>query len=91
MHEREIDKKNIIGPSRDVTIELVVPRDQIFYISWTFDAYEGVALLRTDDASAGRVSLLCSADYADDAMRIVDGLIAEGLDIDIRDKNLDTQ
>ena len=37
---------------------LVVPQKDIFYISWTVDAYEGLGFLRTDDARTGAVSLL---------------------------------
>ncbi|MDL2264062.1 DUF4911 domain-containing protein [Synergistaceae bacterium OttesenSCG-928-I11] len=60
---------------------LTIPREDICYVSWTFDAYEGVGLLRTDDARNGAVSLLFSSDYRDEAERILDALVAEGITI----------
>lgn len=57
---------------------LTVPRENIYYISWTVDAYEGVGFLRTDDASAGAVSLLFSSDYLDEVEKLIDAFVAEG-------------
>ena len=71
---------------------LTIPREDICYVSWTFDAYEGVGLVRTDDARSGAVSLLLSSDYRDEAERILDALAAEGVSIErnepVCDENL---
>lgn len=60
---------------------LTVPKDVIYYISWTVDAYEGLGFLRTDDADTGAVSLLYSSDYADEVEALLDVMIAEGVGI----------
>jgi hypothetical protein len=67
--------------ARHMCRSLTIPREDICYASWTIDAYEGVALLRTDDAAAGRVSLLFSSDYRGEAERIIDALASEGIRI----------
>ena len=64
---------------------LVVDREQICYLSWTVDAYEGLGFLRTDDAGdagGGRVSLLFTSDYRGEVEALLDALIAEGMHIE---------
>ena len=61
---------------------LTIPKEDICYVSWTFDAYEGVALLRTDDAKKGAASLLFSSDYRDEVEHILDALVTEGISIE---------
>lgn len=68
--------------ARPLRRSLTIPREEICYVSWTFDAYEGAALLRTDDAQNGSVSLLYSSDYRDETTRILDALIADGIPIE---------
>lgn len=60
---------------------LLVPKEDIYYISWTVDAYEGLAFLRTDDAAAGLVSLLFSSDYRADVESLLDAFLSEGIEI----------
>ncbi len=68
--------------ARALRLPLTIPGEEICYVSWTFDAYEGVALLRTDDARSGAVSLLYSSDYQDEVTHILDALATEGIPIE---------
>lgn len=60
---------------------LIIPKEEIYYVSWTVDAYEGLGFLRTDDASAGAVSLLFSSDYLEEVEKFIDSLADEGIDV----------
>lgn len=60
---------------------LTVPKENIYYVSWTVDAYEGVGFLRTDDAAAGAVSLFFSSDYLDEVKKLIDAFVAEGVGV----------
>jgi hypothetical protein len=58
-----------------------VPKEEIYYVAWTVDAYDGLAFLRNE--SEGIVSVFCSSDYADDVDLIISALMKEGIDIEI--------
>lgn len=63
---------------------LAVPKEEIFYISWTIDAYEGLGFLRTDDASQGIVSLFFPAEVSAQIEEILDAFEEEGIEIERR-------
>lgn len=63
---------------------LAVPPEDIFYISWTFDANDGVGMIRTDDAPRGEISLLTSEDQMPRAMEVIEALRREGIAIELR-------
>ncbi len=60
----------------------VDPKD-IYYISWIIDGCEGIGFLQTDDPKNGRVSIFAPLSLLQDIKSLVDGLIAEGLNITI--------
>lgn len=63
---------------------LSVPKEEIFYISWTIDAYEGLGFLRTDDASEGIVSLLFPSEAEEEVNALIGAFEAEGITIERR-------
>ena len=67
--------------AESLVYSLAVPKEDIYYISWTIDAYEGLGFLRTDDSALGLVSLLFSSDYAEDAESLLRAFEAEGISI----------
>lgn len=68
---------------REIVLPIVVPRSEICRVSWTFDGYDGVAVLRTDCAEEGRCSLLLSDSMFDEAMEIIESLRDEGVPIEV--------
>jgi hypothetical protein len=60
---------------------LRVPREEICYMSWTVDGYEGVAFLR-NESEDGVVSVLCSEDYAAETDKIISAFEAEGIAVE---------
>ncbi|MDR1470999.1 MAG: DUF4911 domain-containing protein [Synergistaceae bacterium] len=64
-----------------VRYALKVPKEEVFYMSWTIDAYEGVAFLR-NEAEPGVVSVICSQDYASEAESIIEAFELEGIPIE---------
>lgn len=69
-------------PSLSV-ISLKVPQKDIYYISWTIDACEGIGLLRTDDPKCGEVTVFTPSELLTDMLGCIEGLRNEGLDISI--------
>lgn len=65
----------------DAVWELVVPRSEIYFVSWAFDASDGVALVRTDDASTGKISLLLPDTRIEEAGMLLDVLESFGIEI----------
>lgn len=63
---------------------LTVPKKEIFYISWTIDAYEGLGFLRTDEASEGSVSLFFPRAALTAIEEILGAFEDEGIDIERR-------
>lgn len=61
---------------------LSVPKKEIYYISWTVDAYEGLGFTRTDDASEGMLSLLFPSGYLSEVESLLCALEAEGIGIE---------
>ncbi|HPX03375.1 MAG TPA: DUF4911 domain-containing protein [Synergistaceae bacterium] len=62
-------------------ISLRVPQKDIYYISWTIDACEGLGFLKTDDARNGEVTVFTPAELLGDMKECIEGLKSEGLDI----------
>ncbi len=62
-------------------ISLRVPQKDIYYISWTIDACEGLGLLKTEDAKRGEVTVFTPAELLGDMMECIKGLASEGIDI----------
>ncbi len=62
-------------------ISLRVPQKDIYYISWTIDACEGLGLLKTEDAKRGEVTVFTPAELLGDMMECIEGLKNEGIDI----------
>ncbi|MDR2780454.1 MAG: DUF4911 domain-containing protein [Synergistaceae bacterium] len=60
---------------------LKVPKEEICYMSWTIDGYEGVAFLR-NDAEDGMVSVLCPEDNAAETEKIISAFESEGIAIE---------
>jgi hypothetical protein len=60
---------------------LRVPRESVCYMSWTIDAYDGVAFLK-NESEDGVVSIFCSADYAEETERIIAAFEAEGIAVE---------
>lgn len=66
------------GVSRDVEpIFLQVPREEIAYVKFVFESYEGVAVTRTLDRRAGLVALLVAPDFLPQARAVVAALATE--------------
>jgi hypothetical protein len=54
-----------------------VDKKDIGYIDSIFDGYEGLAVVRTLDASRGLIELLVSPDYLEDTRRLIEALSKE--------------
>jgi hypothetical protein len=64
--------------SRDVEpIFLQVPREEIAYVKFVFESYEGVAVTRTLDRHAAVVAMLVAPDFLPQARAIVTALAAD--------------
>ena len=64
-----------------VRFRLTVPKASVCYMSWTIDAYDGVAFLK-NESEDGVVSVFCSPDYAEETERIIRAFEAEGIAIE---------
>ena len=60
---------------------LRAPKEEIYYISWTIDAYEGVAFVKNED-EPGLLSIFCTADYAGETEKIISAFESEGIKIE---------
>ena len=60
---------------------LRAPKEEIYYISWTIDAYEGVAFVKNED-EPGLLSVFCSSDYAGETEKIISAFESEGIKIE---------
>ena len=64
-------------------ISLKVSQKDIYYISWTIDACEGLGLLKTDDPKKGEVTVFTPSELIGDMLGCIEGLRNEGLEISI--------
>ncbi|MDR3076288.1 MAG: hypothetical protein LBU26_03215 [Synergistaceae bacterium] len=60
---------------------LKAPKEEIYYISWTIDAYEGVAFVK-NEGEPGVLSVFCSDSYACETEKIISAFEAEGVKIE---------
>ena len=60
---------------------LRAPKEEIYYISWIIDAYDGVAFVKNED-EPGLLSVFCSSDYAGETKKIISALVSEGIKIE---------
>ena len=67
---------------------LKAPKEEIFYISWIIDAYDGVAFVKNED-EPGLLSIFCSADYAGETEKIIRAFESEGIKIEYLHKDID--
>ena len=68
---------------------LRVPKEEIYYISWTIDAYEGVAFVK-NEKEPGLLSIFCTTDYACETEKIISAFESEGIKIEILHKKFDS-
>ena len=59
-------------------IFLSVPREEIAYVKFVFESYEGVAVVRTLDRHAAHLVVLVAPDFEADARAVVRSLVEEG-------------
>ena len=67
---------------------LRAPKEEIYYISWTIDAYDGVAFVKNED-EPGLLSVFCSADYAGETEKIISAFESEGIKIERLSEDFD--
>jgi hypothetical protein len=60
---------------------LRIPKEEICYVSWTIDAYDGVAFVKNEPED-GVVSVFCAACYAPEAEKIIGAFESEGIAIE---------
>ena len=60
-----------------VPIYLRLPREEIAYVKFIFESYEGVAVVRTLDRRAATLVVLAVPDFEDQARAIVRALASE--------------
>ena len=60
---------------------LRAPREELYYISWTIDAYEGVAFVKNEE-EPGLLSIFCTEHYAGETERIISAFESEGIKIE---------
>jgi hypothetical protein len=60
---------------------LKVPKEEICYMSWTIDGYEGAAFLR-NEIEDGMVSVLCPENNASETEKIISAFESEGIAIE---------
>lgn len=58
-------------------IFLAVPREEIAYVKFVFESYEGVAVTRTLDRRAALLAILVAPDFVPVARAVVDALASE--------------
>ena len=60
---------------------LRAPKEEIYYISWIIDAYDGVAFVKNEE-EPGLLSIFCTADYAGETEKIIRAFESEGIKIE---------
>jgi hypothetical protein len=61
-----------------VAIWLRLPPEEIAYVKFVFESYEGVAVCRTIDPQAAVITVLAAPDFVGQAEAVIDALAAEG-------------
>ena len=62
-------------------MKFTVPHEDIYYISWTIDAAEGIGFLQTDDAKAGRITVFVPAGQEEYLLGLMEALREEGIPV----------
>lgn len=65
------------GRSDVIEIYLQVPPEEIAYVKFIFESYEGVAVVRTIDRKRAVIVLMVAPDLLDEAQRILDAIRSE--------------
>jgi hypothetical protein len=66
-------------------LDLTVPPEDIYYISWNIDACEGLGILETISAREGKVTVYTTAAMLPHLYSFVEGLSKEGVAVNICD------
>jgi len=69
-----------------VCISIRLPREWIFSLSWTVDAYEGIGFVRTDDALKRTVSLFCPTEQEGEVLALLEALRKEGIPLEVTER-----
>lgn len=64
-------------------VELAVPQNEIYYISWNIDACEGLGFLETNDAKNGKVTIYTPSSLLECTCSFIEGMKNENIDIKI--------
>ena len=67
----------IAARSDTVEIYLLVPPEEIAYVKFIFESYEGVAVVRTIDRKRAVIVLMVAPDFAVEARRILEAIRSE--------------
>ncbi len=65
-------------------VAVMLPPEDIFYVSWTLDAYEGIGFMRTDDPQGGRATIFCPEEALGEVFSLLDALSREGVALEYR-------
>ena len=65
------------GRTEVVEVHLRVPPEQIAFVKFIFESYEGIAVVRTVDPAAAVIVLIIAADFIAVAREILDALKSE--------------
>ena len=60
-----------------VEIYLRVPPEEIAYVKFIFESYEGIAVVRTIERTRAVIVLMVAPDFADEARRILAAIRSE--------------
>ncbi len=67
-------------------LKFAVPHEEIHYISWIIDATEGLGILQTDDAKAGKITVFTPSGQEENIFGLMKALIKEGIDIEYEEE-----
>ncbi len=65
------------GRTEVVELHLRVPPEEIAFVKFIFESYEGIAVVRTLDPAAAVIVVIVAADFASDARAILEAIRAE--------------
>ncbi len=60
-----------------------LPKEDIFYVSWTVDSYEGVGIIRTVDENRAVIEFYTTFSWKEDAYALIRALKEEGVDLKV--------
>lgn len=68
---------------RMLKIAVRVPPEEIFYVSWTIDSYDGIGVVRTDDPKEGTLAVFTTRGFKEDVLNLLRALEAEGINVEL--------